>query len=378
MLILCALVVTPVIAEDLNVLNPPSGDLGNVLNPGTSANPSSGNLGNVLNPGTPGNSSSGNLGNVLNPGASEDVQLTPVSAEEVNVLSETQTNLMQGQASQVYRVTLNCPGIVRMTPNNGARYNLYAKKNSASGTCPSSSSLRNNYDKVAYGSGGISTMNLDSGVWCLMVYGTTGSGSYSLRVSSYCSQPTPYPTSTPTPSPCGVYKTDSRTGFLNQGQAAVYGYSIPSDTRSKIEWSMTSSGSCGGDNTPVIVASAGNPSIESTDCQGSSTFDLYVFKDCNPKNSRCTTRYYSNGPNSYVSVASPSTGSTYYVMVYARSGSGTFALKMNSYKCQSGDGPIPMAVSGVNTQASAVTQNNGPESEVSPPAADFILAEGAE
>jgi hypothetical protein len=361
MLILCTLFVTPVIAEDLNVLNPSSGDLGNVLIPGTSENPSS-----------------GNLGNVLNPGESKDIDLIPVSAGEVNVLSEAQTSLMQGQVSQVYRVALNCPGIVRMTPSYGARYNVYAKKNSASGNCPSSNSLRNNYDKVAYGSSGTTTMNLDSGVWCLMVYGTTGSGSYTLRVSSYCSQPTPYPTSTPTPSPCGVYKTDTRTGFLNQGQAAVYGYSIPSDTRSKIEWSMTSSGSCGGGNTPVIVASVGNPSIESTDCQGSSTFDLYVFKDCNPKNSRCTTRYYSNGPNSHVSVTSPSTGSTYYVMVYARSGSGTFDIKMNSYKCTSGNEPIIMAVSGVNTQVSAASQDNGSESEVSPPTADFILAEGAE
>jgi hypothetical protein len=175
--------------------------------------------------------------------------------------------------------------------------------------------------------------------------------------------------------PCGVYKTNTQQGFLNQGQAVVYGYYIPTDGRSRIDWSMTSSGSCGG-GTPIIAASAGNPSVESSSCSGSSSFDLYVFKDCNPKNSYCSTRYYSHGPNSYVSVVSPSSGSTYYVMVFARSGSGNFNLKMNSYKCTpGGDTPIIAAVSDANNQvsgASAGAEDTGSGSEVTAPSAEFI------
>jgi hypothetical protein len=369
-LILCALVATHVVAEGASVLNPgsageanvmssSSGDLGNVMN----SLPIVDGAGNVINP------SSDNVGNVMN----------SLSDEEMNILSETQTALWQGQTSQVYRVTLSCPGTVRMTSSYGAKFNLYAKKSGGS-YCPTAYSLRNNYDKVAYGTGGTTYMSLEPGVWCLMVYGSSGSGSYSLRITSSCSNPTPYPTQTP--APCGVYKTDSRQGFLNQGQAAVYGYSIPSDSRSKIEWSMTSSGSSNGGDTPIIAASTGDTSIESTSSSGSSTFDLYILKNCNPKNSQCRTQYYSRGPNSYVSIANPSTGSIYYAMVYARSGSGTFNLKMNSYKC-TGGGVIPMMTSSTGVTAMAAAESGGAEdtgvgSEVSPPTADIILSEGAE
>jgi len=221
-------------------------------------------------------------------------------------------------------------------------------------------------------------MSLDSGVWCFVVYGNTGSGSYSLRVQQSCSNPTPRPTPYPTitPAPCGVYKSDSRDGFLYQGQAVVYGYSIPSDSRSKIDWTMTSSGSPQGGDTPVIIASAGNPTVDRSSSSGGSTFDLYVFKDCNPKKLRCSTRYYSYGPNSHITIPSPSTGSIYYVMIYARTGSGNFHLKMNSYKCTSGDDPIIMASAGGATMASASADSTVLESDVSSPIADFITIEG--
>ncbi|PKL59538.1 MAG: hypothetical protein CVV33_07305, partial [Methanomicrobiales archaeon HGW-Methanomicrobiales-4] len=87
------------------------------------------------------------------------------------------------------------------------------------------------------------------------------------------------------------------------------------------------------------------------------------------------------GPNSHVSVASPSTGSIYYAMVYARSGSGTFTMTMKSYKCSSGDTPIiaaiSSAVSGVDTQSLAGTDDTGSGSEVSAPEAEFTLSEEA-
>ncbi len=300
--------------------------------------------------------------------AGTDTVMSPAQKEEMNILSETETALMQGQSSQVYRVTLTCPGTVRMSSSYGSHFTLYAKKNFESGYCPSAFALRSNYDKIMYGSSGTTYLSLEPGVWCMAVYGSSGSGSYSLRVTSVCSTPTPYPTRTPTPYPCGVYKTDSRQGYLNQGQAAVYGYSIPSDGRSKIEWTMTSTGSQSGGNTPIIAASVGDKASVSSTSSSTSLFDLYISKDCNPKTSGCTTRYYSRGPNSYVSVASPSTGSIYYVMVYARSGSGTFDLKMNSFKC-TGSSPIIASASSV--------QDMGSGSEVTPPTAEFVISEGA-
>ncbi|WP_319578301.1 hypothetical protein [uncultured Methanospirillum sp.] len=299
--------------------------------------------------------------------AGTDTDISPVQKEEMNILSETDTALMQGQSSQVYRVTLTCPGTVRMTSSYGSRFTLYAKKSSGSGYCPTAFALRSNYDKVMYGYSGTKYLNLDPGVWCMAVYGSSGSGSYSLRVTSVCPNPTSNPTPVPTPYPCGVYRTDSRQGYLNQGQAAVYGYSIPSDGRSKIEWTMTSTSSPSGGNEPIIAASVGDTAALSSSSSATSLFDLYIFKDCNPKTTGCSTRYYSRGPNSFVSVASPSSGSIYYVMVYARSGSGTFDLKMNSYKC-SGSAPIIASASSVQDMAS--------EPEVSAPTAEVVLSEG--
>ncbi|PKL59709.1 MAG: hypothetical protein CVV33_06445 [Methanomicrobiales archaeon HGW-Methanomicrobiales-4] len=357
MLILCALMVPSVSATGYNVLNTdsPVAELESELY-----------------------SSHAEEYNVLSPVPSDySTVLNPGSASYANILSESQISLVQGQNSPVYRVTLNCPGTVRLSSSYGARFNLYAKKNQNYGSCPSASSLRYNYDKVAYGYSGSAVMNLDPGVWCIMVYGYSGSGSYSLRVTTTCSQPTPTPTwtpyPTPSPEPCGVYRTDSRQVYLNQGQAAVYGYSIPNDGRSKIEWSMTSSGSCGGD-TPIIIASVdGNTLTGSSSNSGSSVFDLYIFKDCNPKNSQCYSNYHSYGPNSYVSIANPSRGSIYYAMVYARTGCGTFNLKMNSYKCTGWDTPIIMSSADVPVQASAGAEDSGSGQEVTAPPAEYVL-----
>jgi hypothetical protein len=303
---------------------------------------------------------------------------TPVSADDVSVLDEPQTALYQGQTSQVYEVTLNCPGTATLVSSYGARFDLYAKKKWGYGNCPSGSSIMYNYDKVAYGNSGSASMTLESGVWCLVVYGYSGSGSYSLRVTSSCVPTPPYPpTTSPTQGPCGVYRTDSQQGFLNQGQAVVYRYLIPTDGRSKIEWSLTSSGSCGGGNSPIIAAS--EPSIESA-CSGSSSFDLYVFKDCNPKISYCSTRYYSYGPNAHVAIAPPVSGSTYYVMAYARSGSGNYNLKMNSYKCSGGGGSGPIIAASIDgaPMTSPSADDTGSGSEVSAPTADFISSSGSE
>ena len=126
---------------------------------------------------------------------------------------------------------------------------------------------------------------------------------------------TPVPTRTPDKM-CGIYKTDTQSGSLKTGQARVYGYYIPSDGRSKIEWTLST--------------------------YGSRYFDMYVCKDCNPKNSACSAQYSSIGPDPSITIDRPVTGSIYYVMIYARKGSGPYNLNMKSYKCQ-GDTPIIVA-----------------------------------
>ncbi|HPP79045.1 S8 family peptidase, partial [Methanospirillum sp.] len=152
---------------------------------------------------------------------------------------------------------------------------------------------------------------------------------------------TPSPTQVPVPS-CGVYKRDVQSGFLRQGQAAVYGYYIPVDGRSKIEWSLTVRGTCGAGQGIATAAKTGGLKDNNNACAGSSVFDLYVCRDCNPQNSRCYANYYAYGPNAYTSITKPASGSTYFVMIYATSGNGMYDLQMNSYKC-AGNTPIIVA-----------------------------------
>lgn len=262
----------------------------------------------------------------------------------------------------------------------GASFDLYAMKSySGPGTCPSNDYIMSHYDKYAYssGSGGSATLYLEEGLWCVVVYARSGSGTAYVTADSNCFPPAPIPTpSPPYPGPCSPYKTVDRSGYLNQGQASVYGYYIPTDGRSQIEWTMTTSG---GGNTPIIVSSMGSQVFSGSSWYGPN-FDLYVFKDCNPQYYYCNTNYYANGPNAYVSISNPQRGSTYYVMVYARSGSGTYNLRMNSYKCY-GETPIIVAAapvyasSGSYDYTSAGTgtgTDTAVSSSVSAPEAEFV------
>ena len=179
--------------------------------------------------------------------------------------------------------------------------------------------------------------------------------------------PTPYPTQQ-SGNPCGIYKKDTRTGALRQGQATVYGYYIPDDGRSSIEWSMNSYGSSGVgkglDKNDNSDKKAGYSFVS----KGSSTFDLYIFKECNPVYRYCTVKKYSYGPGSYVSIANPTAGSTYYAMVYARNGSGTFNLQANSYKCS--NTPM-MGVSVQSVQDFPGSEDTGAGLDIPVPVAEF-------
>jgi len=252
----------------------------------------------------------------------------------------------------------------------GAEFDLYAMKNYGSpGTCPSNNYIMAHYDQYAYssGPGGSATLYLDEGLWCVVVYARSGSGMAYVTADSNCYPPyppgpvpTPYP---PYPAPCSPYKT------------AVYGYYIPTDGRSQIEWTLTGSGS---GPTPIIVSSMAGQVFSGSGY--SPNFDIYVFKDCNPQYSYCNTNYYANGPNAYVSISNPQPGSTYYVMVYARSGSGTYNLRMNSYKCF---GTTPIIVASAPVYASAATTSTvsagsgsgldtAVSSSVAAPTAEFV------
>ncbi|WP_319579421.1 S8 family peptidase [uncultured Methanospirillum sp.] len=143
---------------------------------------------------------------------------------------------------------------------------------------------------------------------------------------------TPYPTNQPSNN-CGIYKTDTKTGFLRQGQAMVLGYYIPAEGRSRIEWKMSSFGSPNTGKGPNKNDKYDKKSGYSFVSKDSTVFDLYICKDCNPKYSYCMANKYAYGPNSYVSITPPASGSTYYALVYARSGSGTFNMQANSYRC---------------------------------------------
>lgn len=145
--------------------------------------------------------------------------------------------------------------------------------------------------------------------------------------------PTPFPTPTAS-NTCGVLKTDIKNGFLGQGQAVVYGYSIPKDGRSKIEW--------------VIDSYSSNNIIGNNKKSTTPAFDLYVCENCNPKYSLCYAKYSSQYPNNYVSITPPKAGSSYYLMIYARKGSGSFTLKANSYQC-SGVASMQSVSQGQNT-----------------------------
>ena len=261
----------------------------------------------------------------------------------------------------------------------GAAFDIYAMKNYDSpGTCPSNEYIMTHYDKYAYssGSGGSATIYLDQGLWCVVVYARSGSGNAYVTAETNCFPPgpTPFPPSPPVPVPCSPYKTVDRSGFLYPGQAAVYGYYIPPEGRSQIEWYLSGSGS---GSTPIIVSSMAGQVFSGS---FNPNFDIYVFKDCNPQYSYCNTNYYANGPNAYVSVSNPQRGSTYYVMVYARSGSGSYNLRMNSYKCL-GDTPIIVASAPATVVSSSVAFSSAGAgsgldtsvtSTVAAPSAEFI------
>ncbi|WP_319578302.1 hypothetical protein [uncultured Methanospirillum sp.] len=240
----------------------------------------------------------------------------------------------------------SCGSQVTVVSPNEAAFDLYAIKNDRSlGSCPSDEDIMTHYDRVAYNSQGTVTMYLDEGLWCVVVSARSGSGTAYVTADSNCVPPGPTPTPiVPYPALCSPYKSVDRSGYLYQGQAAVYAYYIPDDGRSLIDWTVTGSGFC--EESPIIMSRSVDQNIRQdifetrSDC--GDIFDVYAFKECNPQDSYCSTNYHARGPDVFVSIASPQRGSTYYVMVYAHRDSGAYNLRMNSYTCYF-DIPISIA-----------------------------------
>ncbi len=266
--------------------------------------------------------------------------VSPVSAE--SEVFWTQSNTIYEKQSDLYQISVNnCGSQLELSVPAYTYYDLYAVKNNNNyGGCPSKENIINyGYDKKVSSSNGKAYMSLESGNWCIVVYARSGSGSYSLKAMTNC--PGPYPTYTPTPYPTSSpslkpYKTDVKSGYLNQGTTAVQGYSIPSG-RTFIEWILT--GPCG-TNVPVTMMSADEVSAMRTNyCN--TQYDLYIYKDCNPGNNKCNAQYADTRSSSsaYVGVTNPQVGSTYYAQIYAKQGSGAYTLTCRSY---TGQEPVVM------------------------------------
>ena len=256
--------------------------------------------------------------------------------------------LSQGQGV-MSEIQMDCGAQLILQSPYGSNYDIYAMRNYGGvGSCPSNSYIMTHYDKITTSNGRTSYIYLEPGLWCVLVQARYGSGNYVLTASSECSNP-PAPQNPCYGDPCcgdpccggpmlwrnmpailQPYKTSSRTGYLNAGQSQTYGYQIGGE-RTYIEWILT--GPCGNE-IPIVMMSADQVSSMRRSYCGPD-FDLYIYKDCNPRYSRCSANYadIKTGSDAYVGVQYPSTGSIYYAQVYAKSGSGSYTLTCRSYTC---------------------------------------------
>jgi hypothetical protein len=260
--------------------------------------------------------------------------------------------LSQGQGV-MHEIQVDCGARLDLNSPIGGSYDLYALRNyDVPGTCPSNDYILSHYDKVARADSlGRCTMYLEQGLWCVLVQARSGSGTYVLYVTRQCPLPTPIttPTTTPTPTPTKTpvptltptptptapcsspYISNEQTGLLNQGQTKVYAYRI-GGTRTYIEWILT--GPCGTTVPGSVFSLSQAVNFRKTFC--GPDFNLYVYKDCDPRTGWCPVLYTDTkrSSNAYIGIENPSAGSTYYVLVYAQESGGSYTLKSRSYQCQ--------------------------------------------
>ena len=128
---------------------------------------------------------------------------------------------------------------------------------------------------------------------------------------------------------CSPYRTARYHGYLSAGQYRVYGFRIGGE-RSYIEWILD--GGCGYQEPPVMMGMGTDQvySWRQTSC--GADFDIYVYQNRYPCSSCRADRWdTSRSSNAYVGWDSPCQGCYYSVVVYCRSGSGSYDLTSNSY-----------------------------------------------
>ena len=160
--------------------------------------------------------------------------------------------------------------------------------------------------------------------------------------------PTPTPAPTPTVPPAGseLYLEDIQYGYgsTTPGQSTVYQYRT-SGSRTAIEWYVQPIG-CDAYEPPVIMATSSSiSSMREVYPSCDVDFDLYVYKNCDPRTSHCNALYadVSDGSGAYVGIPYPDTGAWYYVQVHNKHGSSPFHLIARSYT--GSDAPVIMIAS---------------------------------
>jgi len=175
---------------------------------------------------------------------------------------------------------------------------------------------------TSYGPDGIvSITNPSQGYYYVMVKSLKGSGDYLLYYRGFnCYTPTP--TITPI-EPCKPIYQSTKSGNLNSGGYEYYSYDV-SGYRTLLTWKLT-----GPQNTRPVGLSAASSSTADAD------YNIYIALNRYPTQTSYDWADTSYGPDGNIELPSPSTG-TYYVMIYAKSGSGYYTLDQKSYNCGGG------------------------------------------
>jgi len=281
--------------------------------------------------------------------------LVPASA--TNNFGSGSAYLHQGQA-QVYTVNVDSYAQIYMTPPPGANFDLYTTQCQGSSygcKCPTAAYVMQYATYVSRnGVGKQEVLNLPRGTWCIAVFAQSGSGAYSIsevfgpKPTPTKVQPTPTkvqpvpPTAKPVPpTNPGLYKQDIQSGNAVQGRSTVYSYMIGGG-RTAIEWYVQPA-SCNAYEPPVIMAASSSiSSMRQPYPSCNVDLDLYVYKNCDPRTSRCNALYAdtSSGSGAYVAIPNPEIGAKYFAQVYAKRGSAPFRIISRSYTEK--DAPIIM------------------------------------
>ena len=180
---------------------------------------------------------------------------------------------------------------------------------------------------TSYGPDGtVEIRNPNQGDYYVMVKSLKGSGDYMLYWRGFnCYSPTP--TGTPV-QPCTPIYQSTKSGNLNTGGYDYFSYDV-SGYRTLSTWKLT-----GPQNTrPLGVSMSSSPTADAD-------YKLYIALNRYPTQYNYDWADTTYGPDGYVEVPYPSTG-TYYAMVYAQSGSGYYTLDQKSYNCGGGGGCTP-------------------------------------